>query len=175
MICDALGFINANSDVYLGWVAWAAGAFEPEYALMVLDPSGGDTPLMTNCFAGKFGGGVGLNVAAGGGGSGVGIEAGVGGVNASVGGGAGGGPAARLDLGGGGGAGVGTNLPNPLGVVSGVQQPGTSTLPQVGQQGYGGSGQTQTQQKGRCVKKSKRDLLRRRGRREMSKASERRV
>ena len=59
-ICAALDFLNENSDVYLGWTAWSAGAFPANYPLNVLEPSGEDTPLMKQCFAGKFNGGAGL-------------------------------------------------------------------------------------------------------------------
>ena len=86
MICEALDFINANADVYLGWIAWAAGAFEPEYTLQLMDGGGGDVPLLTQCFAGKFAGGVGVTGEAGG----VGVSTPAANPNAKIGGGGGG-------------------------------------------------------------------------------------
>ena len=57
-VCAALDFLNQNSDVYLGWTAWAAGAFDTSYLMTLLDASGNDTPLMKQCFAAKsYGGG----------------------------------------------------------------------------------------------------------------------
>ena len=66
-ICAALDFLNENSDVYLGWVGWAAGSFDASYVL-TLRPlgadagpvvSGPDVELVKQCFAAKFGGGGG--------------------------------------------------------------------------------------------------------------------
>ncbi|MDI1486756.1 MAG: hypothetical protein OHK93_006017 [Ramalina farinacea] len=53
-VCEALDFLNQNSDVYLGWTAWAAGGFSATYELALLDAGGNDVPLMTQCFAAKF-------------------------------------------------------------------------------------------------------------------------
>ena len=53
-VCEALDFLNQNSDVYLGWTAWAAGGFPATYELALLDGGGNDVPLMTQCFAAKF-------------------------------------------------------------------------------------------------------------------------
>lgn len=53
-VCEALDFMNKNSDVYLGWTAWAAGGFPATYELSLLDGGGNDVPLMTQCFAAKF-------------------------------------------------------------------------------------------------------------------------
>lgn len=58
-VCQALDFMNENSDVYLGWTAWAAGAFTMANAMFLLDDNGNDVPLMTQCFAGKAYGGLG--------------------------------------------------------------------------------------------------------------------
>ena len=27
-VCQAFDYLNSNSDVYLGWVGWAAGSFD---------------------------------------------------------------------------------------------------------------------------------------------------
>lgn len=55
-LCQEIAYLNDNSDVYLGYVAWAAGGFDSTYALG-LTPSGTtaaemvDTSLMTSCIA----------------------------------------------------------------------------------------------------------------------------
>jgi hypothetical protein len=45
-----------NSDVYLGWVGWAAGSFDQSYELTLTPTDEGDswkdTSLMTECIAG---------------------------------------------------------------------------------------------------------------------------
>ncbi|KAL6716080.1 hypothetical protein ACLMJK_005646 [Lecanora helva] len=57
-VCAGLDFLNQNSDVYLGWTAWSAGAFDASYVMSVLDASGNDVPLMKQCFVAKsYGGG----------------------------------------------------------------------------------------------------------------------
>lgn len=47
-----------NTDVYLGWIGWAAGAFETGYALSETPTfSNGvwtDQGIVTNCVAGRF-------------------------------------------------------------------------------------------------------------------------
>jgi len=60
-VCEALDFINTNSDVYLGYLGWAAGAFSPSSYVLSLTPMSGNTdqPLMKQCFAAKFSGGGG--------------------------------------------------------------------------------------------------------------------
>ena len=68
-ICQALDFLNANSDVYLGWVGWAAGSFASSYPLSLLPSGSTDVPLVTQCFAGKFQGGSGNSNATMGGGN----------------------------------------------------------------------------------------------------------
>lgn len=53
-VCSALDFMNANSDVYLGWIGWGAGSFDSSYILN-MSPSGNtDTPLVAQCLAAKF-------------------------------------------------------------------------------------------------------------------------
>ncbi|KAK4692508.1 hypothetical protein P7C71_g4713, partial [Lecanoromycetidae sp. Uapishka_2] len=58
-VCAALDFLNDNSDVFLGYVGWAAGSFQISYVLSLVPTGNLDVPLMTECFAGKFGGGAG--------------------------------------------------------------------------------------------------------------------
>lgn len=57
-LCQQLDTMNANSDVYLGWTAWSAGAFKPTYKLALTPSYNGktwtDQPLMSQCVAGKF-------------------------------------------------------------------------------------------------------------------------
>ena len=58
-VCAGLDFLNQNSDVYLGWTVWAAGAFDASYVMSVVDAGGNDVPLMKQCFAAKsLGGGT---------------------------------------------------------------------------------------------------------------------
>ncbi|KAF3763847.1 family 5 glycoside hydrolase [Cryphonectria parasitica EP155] len=55
-LCQEVAYLNENSDVYLGYVGWAAGAFDSTYAL-TLTPTGTtaadmvDTALMSACIA----------------------------------------------------------------------------------------------------------------------------
>ncbi|KUI72509.1 Endoglucanase EG-II [Cytospora mali] len=55
-VCEELAYLNQNNDVYLGYIGWAAGAFDSSYALS-LTPTGNtaadfvDTELMTQCFS----------------------------------------------------------------------------------------------------------------------------
>lgn len=55
-VCEELAFLNNNTDVFSGYVGWAAGGFDSTYALS-LTPSGTDatsmvdTSLMSSCFA----------------------------------------------------------------------------------------------------------------------------
>lgn len=55
-LCSQIAYLNENSDVYLGYVGWAAGAFDSTYAL-TLTPTGTtadsmvDTALMSSCIA----------------------------------------------------------------------------------------------------------------------------
>lgn len=58
-VCNALAFINSNSDVFLGFTAWSAGSFRQNYPY-ILVPKGSakegwvDQPLLTECFAKNF-------------------------------------------------------------------------------------------------------------------------
>ena len=62
-----LDFLNQNSDVYLGYLGWSAGAFSPDSYVLSLTPKPSingdhgytDQPLMKQCFAAKFAGGSG--------------------------------------------------------------------------------------------------------------------
>lgn len=55
-VCEELSYLNQNSDVYLGYIGWAAEAFSSSYPLS-LTPTGSivsnfqDTPLMTKCIS----------------------------------------------------------------------------------------------------------------------------
>ncbi|KAK3670877.1 Endoglucanase EG-II [Recurvomyces mirabilis] len=58
-VCQELDELNLYSDVYLGWIGWAAGNFDPSYVLSEVptqnsDGSFTDVPLVTQCIAGKF-------------------------------------------------------------------------------------------------------------------------
>lgn len=57
-LCQQLTYLNQNSDVYLGWVGWAAGNFYTGYALSELpvDNNGTwtDTPIVQDCVAKCF-------------------------------------------------------------------------------------------------------------------------
>ncbi|KAH8811858.1 glycoside hydrolase family 5 protein [Xylogone sp. PMI_703] len=54
-LCQQLQFLNANSDVYLGYVGWAAGSFDQTYELVETPTGGGgswqDTALVKACIA----------------------------------------------------------------------------------------------------------------------------
>ena len=47
-----------NSDVYLGWIGWAAGSFDKNYVLAETPNYAGgiwtDTGIVSSCVAGKF-------------------------------------------------------------------------------------------------------------------------
>lgn len=55
-VCEELAYLDQNSDVFLGYIGWAAGAFSTSYVLS-LTPTGStaanfrDTSLMTKCFS----------------------------------------------------------------------------------------------------------------------------
>jgi len=55
-VCQELAYLEQNSDVYLGYLGWAAGSFSTSYILS-LTPFGNatagwtDQPLLTQCFA----------------------------------------------------------------------------------------------------------------------------
>ncbi|KAL8812093.1 MAG: hypothetical protein Q9200_001297 [Gallowayella weberi] len=71
-ICELLGYLNQNGDVYLGYLGWGAGSFDATYKL-ALTPTEGmkDVPLMTQCFAKKFDGGAGTGASSPSGGNGT--------------------------------------------------------------------------------------------------------
>ena len=58
LLRQQLDTLNAYSDVYLGWMGWAAGMFEYGSALAETPKkvNGGyqDVPLVRECIAGKF-------------------------------------------------------------------------------------------------------------------------
>ena len=74
--------MNEKSDVYLRWSAWPAGAFTAAIAMFLLDESGNDVPLMTQCFAGKAHGCLGPGSTAPGWGVSQGTSSGTGSLNA---------------------------------------------------------------------------------------------
>lgn len=50
-VCAAIASLNQNSDVYMGYIGWAAGAFDTSYVLS-LTPSGStDKALVSKCFS----------------------------------------------------------------------------------------------------------------------------
>ncbi|KAI0554459.1 glycoside hydrolase family 5 protein [Xylaria curta] len=54
-ICDQIAYVNANADVYLGYVGWAAGSFDPQtYELSEVPTKNGntwtDSALIQACF-----------------------------------------------------------------------------------------------------------------------------
>ncbi|KAI1816289.1 glycoside hydrolase family 5 protein [Poronia punctata] len=54
-ICDQIAYVNQNADVYLGYVGWSAGAFDPAtYELSEVPQNNGgswtDTSLVQACF-----------------------------------------------------------------------------------------------------------------------------
>ena len=62
-VCEAVSFLNENSDVYLGYMGWGAGSFDQSYKLTLTPKDNGgtfeDQPLLTKCFVETFGGGSG--------------------------------------------------------------------------------------------------------------------
>ncbi|KAF2424390.1 cellulase-domain-containing protein [Tothia fuscella] len=58
MLCQQNDFINANADVYLGVVSWAAGGFDQNYVITQTPKMVGtsflDQPLVTMCTVNKF-------------------------------------------------------------------------------------------------------------------------
>ncbi|KAE8452904.1 Endoglucanase EG-II [Mollisiaceae sp. DMI_Dod_QoI] len=54
-LCAQLAFVNANSDVYLGYVGWSAGSFDQTYVLTMTPTGQGnnmqDTSLVKACLA----------------------------------------------------------------------------------------------------------------------------
>ncbi|KAL8802259.1 MAG: hypothetical protein Q9182_003910 [Xanthomendoza sp. 2 TL-2023] len=69
-LCELLGYLNQNGDVYLGYLGWGAGSFDATYEL-ALTPTEGmkDVPLMTQCFAKMFDGGAGTGASSSSGGN----------------------------------------------------------------------------------------------------------
>ena len=57
-VCQELATLNSYSDVFLGWVGWAAGAFDTTYVLSETPTESGgtwtDQPLVTKCIVGQF-------------------------------------------------------------------------------------------------------------------------
>jgi len=53
-VCSALTYLNANSDVYMGWIGWGAGSFTSDYELNESPSGSTDTPLVAQCLAGLF-------------------------------------------------------------------------------------------------------------------------
>ena len=57
-VCQELATLNSYSDVFVGWVGWAAGAFDTSYVLTETPTlSGGrwtDQALVKQCIAGQF-------------------------------------------------------------------------------------------------------------------------
>lgn len=53
-MCEQNDYLNANADVYLGYVGWSAGAFLSDYVLSLVPTQNGnswtDTQLMSSCF-----------------------------------------------------------------------------------------------------------------------------
>lgn len=53
-MCQQLDYLNKNSDVYLGYVGWSAGAFQQTYELSLVPTHNGnswtDTLLASSCF-----------------------------------------------------------------------------------------------------------------------------
>ncbi|KAK4623714.1 Endoglucanase EG-II [Fulvia fulva] len=58
MLCEQFDTMNSYSDVYLGWVTWAAGKFETSYVLSETPTLSGSTwtdqELVKKCIVGKF-------------------------------------------------------------------------------------------------------------------------
>ncbi|KAL5465114.1 hypothetical protein PMIN06_000853 [Paraphaeosphaeria minitans] len=50
-VCAAIASLNQNSDVYLGYIGWAAGAFDTSYVLSLTPTGSTDQPLLTKCFS----------------------------------------------------------------------------------------------------------------------------
>ncbi|KAF1928537.1 glycoside hydrolase family 5 protein [Didymella exigua CBS 183.55] len=50
-VCAAIASLNKNSDVYLGYIGWSAGAFDTSYTLSMTPTGSTDQPLMSKCFS----------------------------------------------------------------------------------------------------------------------------
>ncbi|EUC43585.1 glycoside hydrolase family 5 protein [Bipolaris oryzae ATCC 44560] len=57
-LCSELKFLNSNSDVYLGYTAWAAGGFDGSYELTETPTQSGgqwkDTSIVSSCVVGAW-------------------------------------------------------------------------------------------------------------------------
>ena len=57
-LCQELATLNQYSDVFLGWLGWAAGMFDPTYTLSETPTQSGggwtDQPLVKKCIVGQF-------------------------------------------------------------------------------------------------------------------------
>lgn len=50
-VCAAISSLNQNSDVYLGYVGWSAGAFDTSYVLSQTPTGSRDQTLVSKCFS----------------------------------------------------------------------------------------------------------------------------
>ncbi|OAG10577.1 cellulase-domain-containing protein [Paraphaeosphaeria sporulosa] len=50
-VCAAIASLNQNSDVYLGYIGWSAGAFDTSYVLSLTPNGSADQALLTKCFS----------------------------------------------------------------------------------------------------------------------------
>lgn len=50
-VCAAIASLNKNSDVYLGYVGWSAGAFDTSYVLSQTPTGSTDQALVSKCFS----------------------------------------------------------------------------------------------------------------------------
>ncbi|KUL85476.1 hypothetical protein ZTR_06816 [Talaromyces verruculosus] len=55
-MCQQLDFLNANSDVYLGWTSWSAGGFQASWNYILTEVPNGNTDqyLVQQCFVPKW-------------------------------------------------------------------------------------------------------------------------
>jgi len=55
-LCQELQFLNANSDVYMGFIGWAAGSFSADSYALTMTPhaDGSNQQLVTQCFIPNF-------------------------------------------------------------------------------------------------------------------------
>lgn len=50
-VCAAIAALNKNSDVYLGYTGWSAGAFDSSYVLSMTPTGSSDKTLISKCFS----------------------------------------------------------------------------------------------------------------------------
>jgi endoglucanase len=50
-LCSQIAYLNSNSDVYLGYIGWAAGSFDSTYVLTMTPNGNQDTALVKACIA----------------------------------------------------------------------------------------------------------------------------